>query len=457
MNENYLDDVIPPVHKRTIRDIPIPAHRQRKHIRKSPDVVTRRRVERDIERDVESDIERDIEEDDFNSESENNPRKNNEMQNKGLNKLKFVYGPLVVLVLILVVYGMNLFSKAQVEILTKTESLANLNTNFSISTIEDLNGEKEIPYQKISLQKTSSLNVTASGEKFVEQKASGTVIIYNEYSSKPQTLVEKTRFESPSGKIYRIAKGVTVPGYNDKTGTIIPGKIEVEVFADESGEDFNDDLVDARLNIPGFKGQAQYDVFYANTKTPISGGFKGTKKIVSEEDMAEAKLKLESDVKELLQNEIASQLPKNLIAIYDESSFTFSALKQNDESSDGANLELSGNLTLVAFDKSTLAKKIAEDQLVDYRIGEEIEITNLDDLSISLNLKDERIAISGDVDFRWKNDLEKLKTDLAGASDELLRDIFTQYRGIVSVNTKISPFWKTEFPKNINKIDIIEK
>ncbi len=445
MQDNYLDDVTPPVHKRTIRDIPIPAHRQRKHLRKKTDVIVRRRVVDENDSGI-----------DMDSESKQ-IRRNREEHRPGLNKIKFIYGPLAIFAVILVITGLNMFSKANVEILTKTESLANLNTNFNISTIEDLDGDEDIPYQKINLQKTSSMIVAASGEEFVEQKASGIITIHNEYSSTAQTLVEKTRFQSPDGKIYRIAKNITVPGYTGSGDEIKAGIIDAEVFADESGEDYNFDSLNTRFNIPGFEGQDQYDVFYAQLKKPITGGFNGIKKIVSEDDLNIAKEKLQSDIKELLEREIENQLPENLLAIYNKSSFEFGEVTQNDEASGDTSLEMSGNLSLVAFDKETLAEKIAEDQLNDYRSGEEIEITNLDDLLINLNIDSERISVSGDINFKWKNDIEKLKEDLAGAKENSLRDIFGKYRGIVSVNTKISPIWKNEFPKNPKRIYISEK
>ena len=62
--------------------------------------------------------------------------------------------------------------------------------------------------------------VEATAEKEVSQKASGKIIIYNNYSTVSQRLINNTRFEANSGKIYRINSSIVVPGYKKVDGKI---------------------------------------------------------------------------------------------------------------------------------------------------------------------------------------------------------------------------------------------
>jgi len=136
-------------------------------------------------------------------------------------------------------------------------------------------------YRTIELDKEVSKTVESDSEEFIQSKASGTITIYNEYSDKTQNLIKNTRFESPQGLIYTIQSNVAVPGYKMVDGKKVAGSIDAKVVASAAGENYNVDSTS--FTIPGFKGQEPYELFGAKSKTPISGGFDGVKKIVSKE------------------------------------------------------------------------------------------------------------------------------------------------------------------------------
>ena len=74
-----------------------------------------------------------------------------------------------------------------------------------------------------------------TGEEAVEVKASGKIMVYNNFSSEPQRLIIRTRFETKEGLIYRIPESIVVPGKTVKMGWETPGSKEIGVFADEPG------------------------------------------------------------------------------------------------------------------------------------------------------------------------------------------------------------------------------
>lgn len=103
------------------------------------------------------------------------------------------------------------------------------------------------PQQESKLQSFSETNCVLSA----------TITIYNNYSGGEQNFIANTRFESENGYIFRIDKKVIVPSKIGNT----PGKIETKVHANEDSYPRED--IKGNFSIPGFKGQEQYEFFYA--------------------------------------------------------------------------------------------------------------------------------------------------------------------------------------------------
>src|SRR3989344_6062534 len=91
--------------------------------------------------------------------------------------------------------------------------------------------------------------------KDVIEKAKGTVLIYNNFSSVPQRLDIDTRLEGSNGKIYKTVKKIVVPGMRSSA----PGSVEVGIYAAAGGEEYNSGPLD--FTIFGFKGTPKYSKF----------------------------------------------------------------------------------------------------------------------------------------------------------------------------------------------------
>ncbi|MEK7630967.1 MAG: hypothetical protein AAB417_02985 [Patescibacteria group bacterium] len=147
--------------------------------------------------------------------------------------------------------------------------------------------------------------VSTNVEAF-SKRASGVVLVYNNYSSEPQVLVQNTRFQTSKGLVFRAKSRVVVPGKKgDK-----PGSVEVEITADAPGEKYNVGFSD--FKIPGFSGTPKYDKFYARSRADgpgdIKGGAAGQGKVVGKAE-AEALLKsLEEKVKANLATKLADEM-----------------------------------------------------------------------------------------------------------------------------------------------------
>lgn len=164
-----------------------------------------------------------------------------------------------------------------------------------------------IPAKSVEVEHEVVKSLSASGSKSVSnQKARGKITIYNEYDTNPQPLVATTRFLSKDGKLFRLVKGVTVPGMKKTGENSEKGSIEAEVVADRAGEEFN--IEPTSFTIPGFEnsGNDKYLKFYAESSKSMSGGGSGSQEanFVAAEDIVSAKEAVKGDIESALKQEI---------------------------------------------------------------------------------------------------------------------------------------------------------
>lgn len=161
-----------------------------------------------------------------------------------------------------------------------------------------------VPSHIVSDRKNAQMSFPALGKKVVSRKAEGMITVYNAYSSQPQQLVATTRFETPDGKIVRLASNVTIPGAKITNGVITPSSIDAAVVADKPGLAYN--LSAPKLVIPGFKGTAKFSGFYGAIATPLSGGFTGEAAYPTDDDVKAAKAKITDVLEKSITSQIAS-------------------------------------------------------------------------------------------------------------------------------------------------------
>ncbi len=132
-------------------------------------------------------------------------------------------------------------------------------------------GERNIPMRLFESEEEVTVSLETSGvSSDTSAKSRGTVIISNAFGPDPQPLVATTRLETKDGKIFRLIKGVSVPGVSEVNGKKQPGTIEAEVIADAPGSAY--DIGPDSFVIPGFKGTPKYESITALSKTAMTGG-----------------------------------------------------------------------------------------------------------------------------------------------------------------------------------------
>lgn len=320
----------------------------------------------------------------------------------------------------------------------------------------------DLQFDYITVGKTASANVTASGQEFVERKATGKIIIYNNFSTTPQRLIKSTRFETPEGLIFRLDNAVNIPGKKIVAGESIPGSVEATVTADATGTKYNISLKD--FTIPGFKSdEPRFKGFYARSISSFEGGFSGNIKKVDKTVLQSATTKLRSELDTNIKSLANMQVPTNAVFFNDAIFTTYTTLPRSDSGETGATIHESATSTVVYFNEDKFAAYLAKSLIPNYD-GSAIKITNFNNLVFTVSNKTNTnpiqggvvtFNIKGPVHFEWVVDDLKLQKDLIGKSKKDIASVLTKYPSIVKAEAVVRPFWKTSFPTKPVSIKII--
>ncbi|MCK5059926.1 MAG: hypothetical protein KAR00_02140 [Candidatus Pacebacteria bacterium] len=345
----------------------------------------------------------------------------------------------------------SMFVGATVRIVPKQEKIS-----FSENTVflaQKKGNGQGLQYEIVTISKEGSKGVSATEEKYIEQKASGQIVIYNTHDANSQRLIKNTRFETPGGLIYRINESVTIPG---KKGAE-PGSIEVTVYADEPGEKYNIGLAD--FSIPGFAGTARFDTFYARSKTPMADGFVGNIKDVSDSVLSMAKMEIQNSLKTALAAEVARQIPENFILYSGALFFTWNDLPQNNLKN-GAEIRQKGTIQAIIFDKALLSEYISNLLLPEWNIEAELRgmetlvFVSQDETFNPEKSASMRFVLKGDAIMTALFNEGAIKEALAGKPKNEVHSIFESNEAIAQAKVTVVPFWRRTLPDSSQKIRI---
>lgn len=351
--------------------------------------------------------------------------------------------------------------QAKILISPKTETV-----NFELSvkgskTISKIDPVlNKIPVQLIRIEKTVEKDFEATGEKQLNEKAKGVITVYNEYSSSPQTLVATTRFLAENGKLFRTNKTVTVPGAKVEEGKIVASVIDIEVAADQPGEEYN--IGPAKFTIPGLQGTAKYTGFYGQSRAPMTNGSKELVKVVSAKDLEKAEELLTEEAKASIQPALQEQMPSDLKLIEG------AVLEKIIEKSSSPGLEAKAErfvfkINIVGqallFNEThlkdlvnlNLAAKISQDKIPlsqTQQIVWEKPVIDWDKTEADLNLDIQEEAA-------WQINTDNLRENLAGKSEIEVRKYLANQPAVKEARVTFRPFWVKRVPAEKNKIKII--
>lgn len=329
-----------------------------------------------------------------------------------------------------------------------------------------------LSYEVMTISTEGEAQVAATGQEQVTEQAQGFIEIIKRTPG-AERLIKNTRFRTTSGLIFRIQESVIVPGaITDSAGSLVPGTIRAEVFADSAGQEYNVPA-GTRFDVPGFQESnltELYNAIYAETREPITGGFNGPRYIIDDGLLATNKQQLHVDLRDELLGRLETEKPAGFIAFSGAVAFTYESLPSVRSGDDLVTIQEKAVLQIPLFKDSDFASFIAKETVPTY-LREQVRITNIVDLIFSYSNQDMsaqnianetslQFSIVGRPQIVWEYDQVSLRTDLAGKAFTALPVVLSGYTGIKNASITGKPFWKRSFPEkgeDIQMMEIIEE
>ncbi len=361
----------------------------------------------------------------------------------------FPYGTaLIALIVIALSAGaLYLFGDAKVAI-TPESHTADINGPFTATA-----GSGDLPFTVESITKTVSASVPAESTLTAKDSAQGTITVSNA-QTKPQTLINSTRFATPTGLIFHIHAPITVPAAT-ATG---PGKLTIAVYADQAGESYN--VAPTTFTVPGLKGSAQFDEVTATSNTAMVGGFSGTRAAVSQSTDDTQHAILQTALAKSLQTDLNARVPAGYVLLPGSTLTSFQALPDTASTTSTVAVGEQGTLTAVVFPGDALAKAIAYKIAGTYS-GEPVSLGSVAKLILApasstdpTNAQTYSFNLNGTATIIWKVDTSKIAGAVAGKTRDSAQAILAGFPEVNSALLTLRPFWTSKFPVDPSHIKV---
>jgi hypothetical protein len=324
---------------------------------------------------------------------------------------------------------------------------------------------KKLPAQIIEAEKEISLVSESTGFKDFNQKAQGTITVYNKQTFEQPMI--PSRFQAGNGNIYWSQRNILIPPAYTEGGKLVPGSLKIQIVADRPGEEYNlkcSPEEPCQFTVPAWKGTSRFEKVYGQGTTPLLGGEVGESKVVTESDLKVASQIIRSKAEQESSEVLASSMPEGFELI--EGSITFQV---NDIVSDKAAGEMGdrfttkAKLTTRAFIISKEVLREFVDKLVQGRIEAE-KIAYPDSIEVSFVVQEVdfdkgtvQVSLAASEKVGWKIEELALKQSLAGKSLSEARKILLGMDNIDSAEVRIGPkgaFWVSKIPGRLSKIHL---
>jgi hypothetical protein len=370
---------------------------------------------------------------------------------------------ILVVILIVCTYLFFKLPKADVTIWPKVETLSFKQTIVADKSANSIDLTKSvIPAQYFQVTKTTSQDFPATGNASNEGQASGTITIYNKYDPPtPFNFKAGTHFMSDSAKLFVAMQKIVIPAAKKSGGKIIPGSVQVKIQAVDAGTDYN--IAPASFSIPGLKGTPYYYSVSASSDSAMTGGYTGTVKKVTDDDIQGAKdvltKKTTDDAMSALKAQISSDYVLMENAALSNVTNASTQVKSGTVAED-FNYQVTVQASALAFKKSDI------DQFAkNYIISQVPNGNTLLDNSFKIDYSASVADISGgketlNLNFSsgvYQNiNKNSVALSLLGENAKQIKETIGNNLGDQATNIKVYfwPFWVTSAPNNQKAINI---
>jgi len=361
------------------------------------------------------------------------------------------------------IYLYNKLPKADVEIWPKMDTLTFQEKITADASVDLVNlDDKVIPAQYLEEQIDGNQEFPTTGIASNDGKASGIIKIYNKLNpAAPFTLIKGTHFLSDSGKYFITLGKITIPAAHYEKGKLVPGSVDAKVEAKEVGE--NNNIGASNFSVPKLSGTSYYYNIYAESKDAMAGGYTGSVKKATKDDIQQAK---DAVTKKLLSQ--AEDSLKGKLSLEDvllDNAILRDVINVSADAKEGAvidkfNVSAKVKISALVFKKQDL-EKLAK----DYILSQLSDDQNFWEKSLDLGYNPEAVDVRGgsaklDLKLSAKTYQSINTNDLIDflstkSAYQIKETVGRMYNDSVS-DTKVDfwPFWVKKSPKDKNRIRI---
>ncbi|MCX6737599.1 MAG: hypothetical protein NTX26_02620, partial [Candidatus Parcubacteria bacterium] len=315
------------------------------------------------------------------------------------------------------------------------------NARVFIATTEASDGTTQadtllVPAKLYVVNHEESQEFLATGNKIGGSKATVKLNIYNNYSTLPQILVTSTRFQTESGKVFRLDSRLVIPpAKKDNQGTLTPVYIEAMATADEAGDSYN--VPAGKFTIPGFSGTKKFEGFYAISEKAATGGSLGGIKSVTSDDLKNAETKVGKDLLNGLDEELKVKVAVDYKILEGAKNYKMQQIEstaKTDQVAEKFTVTMSGEIRVIAFKESDLQKLVT--QQLQKQIDTTTDIYGEPALEYTINKVDfTKGSLTGQIKANWSSrpliSQEEIINNLAGKN---IGDAKTYLENIPNMN-----------------------
>lgn len=296
--------------------------------------------------------------------------------------------------------------------------------------------------------------VPAQGTERVQDKAQGTITIYNDHSTTPLKLIKNTRFQTPAGLVFRTPNEINVPG---KRGTT-PGQLTVTVIADKAGEEYNIGPVE-RFTLPGLQGSPEYSKVHASSNAPMTGGFVGDRPAASESAVQAARAEIRGRLLERARSLVGEKSSETKLAFFDLTSISYESLPSVPEGDSNLRIHERARIEIPVFPADDFAYLVGQSVSAEAASGDMMLVPGEGfgaqrEGSSTSTPSSIPFTLQGSAQLVWKIDVGALAEALAGREENAFQAIVATFPGIEEARARIEPFWQKSFPTDASKIKV---
>jgi hypothetical protein len=243
------------------------------------------------------------------------------------------------------------------------------------------------------------------------------------------------------------------------------------MIAEKAGADYNISRSDtiSDLKIAAYKGTPKYTAFYARLANDITGGFVGTRTIVSPTLLASTTAQVQNDLITDLQSRLMSTVPEGYVMYPGVYAKSFGAPVVTSLSSKTANVSVNATLYGVMFKKVDLARFLGGASSTALFGSQGYTTPDIDAITFTLAnqkdfspLKKTNLAarINGSFELVGSIPVNTIKQAFAGVSLSKTRDVLKKYVSVIDLaqsTGEINPPWVGTVPSDQNRITIVIK